>query len=425
MRRILIGIWLLAAVTALSAGELPKEWRHWSHFRAIEAPVIPDETAGSSALVRVALPEELFREARSDLADLRILGSDGRDIGYVVFERGRGPNTEWRATELVDVGFVPGQYTQVVADAGEDDALHNRVEVTLPTADEEFFTWVEIWASPDLETWRLVRAKAPLYRFRQKGFGRTISLDYPRTRDRWLRLRLLEGNQEIPVERLRVAERVGDESELVDLRRVLARSPRSAENESWWEPTGPLPDVPIAAIRVESARKAFHRPLKVSVSDDGKMWRQIGQGQVYRYSDQQPEAIEPDVARQSLQIDVRNTAAPYWRVTVLDRDDPPIEDLAVFLQQNRRYVVFRAAAGSTYSLAYGNPRADPPEYEIAELTSRDALAAARLLELGAEQVNMAWKSSEPFTERHPVLMWAMLLLAIAVLGGLAFKALRS
>jgi len=421
--RALIGLGLVVTASTLFAAELPEKWMHWSHYREIEIPE-PTETTGSSALVRVAMPEGLFKEARSDLADLRVIDATGRDVGYVVFDRGRGPETEWRATELVDVGFVPEQYTQVVADTGEGDVLHNRVEVTLPAADEEFFTWVEVAASPDLETWRVVRDRAPLYRFHQKGFGRTVSVSYPRTRDRWLRLRLLRGEQAIAVERLRVAERIEDEGDLVDIHRSLARSPDSAEGESWWEPNGRLPAVPIAAARVETASPAFHRPVKVSVSDDGRMWRQVGEEQIYRYPADETDAGAAGVTHQSLQIDVRNTAAPFWRVTVLDRDDPPIDDLAVSLMQNRRYVVFRTAGGGSYRLVYGNPRAEAPEYEIAELTSRDALATARLAELGAERANAAWTSSEPFTERHPALMWAMLVLAIAVLGGLALKSLR-
>lgn len=410
---------------ALSAGELPREWEHWSHFRAIEIPAA--EATPGPDLVRVALPESLFEQARSDLADLRVVDASGDDVGYVVFDRGQGPETSWRETELADTGFVRGEFTQVVADTGDDDALHNRVQVTLPPSEKELFTWVEVAASQDGDTWRVMQAKAPLYRFRGRGFGRAVSISYPRTRDRWLRLRLLEGAKPIEVERLRVAERVEEEDELVDLRRSLVPNAESDEGESWWEPQGRIAEVPIAAVRIETETAAFHRPIKVSVSEDGDDWRQVGEGNVYRYPADDPSltAAEPDVARQSLRVEVRDVAAPLWRVAILDRDDPPIEDLAVSLMQNRRYVVFRAAPDDAYRLVYGNPGAETPEYEIAALTSRDALAGARLAELGAEQTNDAWRSSEPFTERHPVLLWIVLGLAVAVIGGMALKALRN
>jgi hypothetical protein len=425
---VLIGS-VFSVANASPADELPKEWKHWSHFRGIDVPPPADDaeaSAPASKLVRVALPEALFKHGRSDLADLRVLDERGEDVGFVIFDRDNGRETEWRSTERVDAGFVPGEYTQVVADTGEGDALHNRVQVTLPPAEEEFFTWVEVAASQDGKTWRVVSAKAPLYRFGRQGFGRTHAIQYPRTRDRFLRLRLLESEVEIDIERLRVAEKTDNESEMVDIRRALVRNPDSPEGESWWEPNGPMSEVPIAAIRVETASEAFHRPVKVSVSEDRQVWDQVGEGIIYRYrAEESSPGDEPGTSRQSLQVDVRNTASPFWRATILDRSDPPVTDLEVVLMQSQRYLVFRPSAGSTYRLAYGNPKAEAPEYEIAELTSRDSLAGARLAELGDEQTNETWTSSEPFSERHPVMLWMMLGLAILVLGSMALRALRT
>jgi hypothetical protein len=399
----------------------------WHRFREVQIEAPEGDATEARELVRVAIPEELFEDASSDLADLRVVDERGEDVGYVVFARGAGPETAWRTTGLTDVGFVPGRYTQVVADAGDEGTVHNAVQVTLPSDGDEFFAWVEVAASPDRETWRIVRRKAPLYRFRERGFGRSVSIRYPRTRDRWLRLRLLRGDEEVAVERLRVAEKVEEEAELTRIRRRLTRRSDSPQGESWWEPHGSLSLVPIAAARFDTDREAFHRPVTVSVSDDAKEWRQVGEGHIYRY---EPEEAGDSRAgsgnqRQSLQIDVRNTAAPFWRVTVLDRGDPPIDDLRVTLLQNRRYVVFRADAGFAYRLLYGNQRAKAPKYELAKLLTRDAQATARLAELGAERTNDAWVSSDPFTERHPVILWAALALAVVVLGGMAFKALRS
>ena len=95
-RRVFIGLALAAATITLSAAELPDEWTHWSRFREILLPTEADDSARSTALVRVAVPEGLFEEARSDLADLRVIDANGRDVGYVVFDRGRGPENPVR-----------------------------------------------------------------------------------------------------------------------------------------------------------------------------------------------------------------------------------------------------------------------------------------------------------------------------------------
>lgn len=431
MRRIVDGVFATALLCAIgivagdvvvTASELPAEWRNWSHSREIEFGVLDERS-----LVRVAIPEALFEEARSDLADLRVVDATGETVGYVLFQRGTGPETAWRPTELSDVGFVPGSHTQLVADTGDEGALHNAVEVTLPQGEGEFFAWVEVAASPDGETWRIVRARAPLYRFRQRGFGRTVSISYPRTRDRWLRLRLRWQEEEVAVERLRVAERLDEDRELTRLRRSLTRNADSPAGESWWEAPGDMPEVPIAAVRVATSKESFHRPVTVSASEDGSQWRQVGAGNIFRFPPEEAGEGSPESMpiRQSLLVDVRHTASRLWRVTVFDRGDPPIADLTVSLMQNRRYVVFQAEPGGSYRLAYGNPRAEAPEYELASLTSRDALTTATLATLGASLANEGWVSGEPFTERHPVILWAALGLVVLVLGGMALRVLRT
>ena len=424
------GVLALVATTLPGAGaraaELATEWRNWSHYRAIEVAPGEVDQAATTELVRLPLPEELFARASPDLDDLRILDEGDEDVGYVVFEPGAPARVEWRATELSDAGFVPGSYSQVVADTGDEPLLHNALEVTLPPGEEELFSWVEVAASPDRSAWRVVRARAPLYRFRQRGFDRSVTISYPRTRDRWLRLRLLEPRDEIRIERLRVADRVQETERLAPSLHTLRLLPESPDGESRWETTVEMPRVPIAAIEIATAQPAFHRPVAVERSDDGDVWERVGAGNVYRY---EPTPGEDDSAEvrarlESLRVTIDRSAAPRWRVTIFDRDDPPIPDLAVRLLRTRRSIVFRARPGASYRLIYGNPEAEAPEYELAALTSREAVAGARRACLGEAIVSQRGVSGEPFSERHPIILWAALALVVLVLGGMALKTLR-
>ncbi|MDH3254158.1 MAG: DUF3999 domain-containing protein [Acidobacteriota bacterium] len=426
--RVGFGLALMAVVSAAVATDLPRRWRNWSHFRPIS---IDDsgEPLQAKELVGIELPETLFEVARSDLSDVRIVDDAGNEVGYAVFANRRGSEVKWRAAEMSDAGFVRGSFTQVVADTGEDGTVHNAVEVTLPEDVGEYFAWVEVAASEDRETWRIVRAKAPLYRFSDRGHRHPVQLRYRRAHDRWVRLRILEAEEEVEVEKLRVAEQVEDASELRRIRRRLARRADSPAGESWWEPIGEMPLVRISGIRVQTARDEFHRPVTVSVSDDGKTWRQIGAGQIYRYrfgEEAKDGSGDSDAEklRQSLEIEFREAESPLWRVTVLDRGDPAIDDLAVMLVRNPSRVVFRPKAETSYRLVYGNHRAEAPEYELASITTREEQASARPAVVGLEQANDAYVSPDPFTERHPVIMWVALGLAVLVLAGLALRSLR-
>jgi hypothetical protein len=409
---------LLALIAgSLTASELPKEWRNWSHSREIGERSVDEK----GELLRVQVPEDLFEHASSDLADLRLIDQSGNEIGYVLFSPGRGSEPVWRQVDTSDSGVVAERYYQVVADIGGGGFLHNALEVTLAPGDDEVFVWAEVAASTDRETWRIVRQRAPLYRFDEKGFRGPVTVRYARTRDRWLRVRFSDDAEDVRVEKLRVAEDWEDETAPLAIRLGMSLRSDSPKGESRWEPLEEMLQIPVSGARVATAREEFHRPVVISVSDDGKSWRQIGRGHVYRYK--AGEGDDPS-EQQSLEVEVRETVAPYWRITVLDRGDPPIADLDVRLLRARQSVVFRPEGSSPLRMLYGNHRAERPEYELVRLASRGELAAAQEVTLEAEQANDAYVSPDPFSERHPIILWAALGLAVLVVGGLALRSLR-
>jgi hypothetical protein len=421
---------IAGAAGSLLGAELAAKWRNWSHFRAIEAgsDLLPGD------LWSVPVPEDLYEHARSDLADLRVVDESGSEVGFVVVVPGREPAAEWRSLEMSDAGFVADQYSQVVADTGGDESIHNAIEVTLAPTDDEIFVWAEVAASDDRKSWRIVRQRAPLFRFEDerlpsRDLSGPVTISYPRTRDRWLRLRLLDGSREIQVGRLRVAERTENDVPRQAVRHGLALRSGTPAGESCWETDGVLPLIPITGVRFETSREELHRPVIVSSSEDGKTWEEVGRGHIYRFASVEGEGHDgsPDegaAESESLEIELREATAPYWQVTVMDRGDPAIDDLEVRLLRHRRSIVFRSESDGPHRLLYGNHLAEAPEYELVQLTTRDELAAAVELYLAREQSNEAYLSPEPFSERHPVILWMALGLAVVVVGGLALGALR-
>lgn len=420
-------VWITLAHVTLSGpadgAEFGDKWRSWSHASTIElADVNLDST-----LVAIPVSADLYDHAQPDLSDLRVLDRAGEEVGYVVFAKKSQGRRAWRGSKLSDTGFVVGEYIQAVADVGESDELHNLLEVKLGSGEQEFFSWVELGASRDRETWRVVRERAPIYRFSNSrpGLPQTaLWIRYPPTRDRWLRLRLLTTDQEVSVEGIRVCEQIEETPELLPVASGISLSSESPADESHWTTTG-LPGLPITAVEFSTSREAFHRPVEVSVSDDGKAWRQVARGLIYRFpAEESADEVFPASARESTRIEFADTTASHWRVAVLDRNDRPIADLGVTLERTATFVVFRPERGASYRLVYGNRRAARPSYEIAQLTTREDLAAAAQVGLGPAVENSAYLSPEPFTERHPVILWMALGLVVLVLGGLALKSLK-
>jgi len=406
---------LLCATTVWGA-ELPEAWRHWSSFRPIDPP---PQSAGR--LVGVAVPAEVLGAARGDLADLRIVDEAGREVPFVLHARFGRSVRDWRATTLSDTGFVPGAYTQAVIDTGGDGRPHNALELDLAATD--FFAWTEVAASDDRETWRVVRARGPLYRFEKDGLEGTRKITYAETTARWLRLRLQFGEQDLTVRSVRVAQEIVRPPELVALPVELRRVADPPAGQSRWEAHL---DAPLAAsaVRLATAREAFHRPAEVSAGDAAAHLQRVASGEVYRYPPAESGSAQADADRERLQVDFAEARGRHFRVTVYDRSDPPVEDLRPQLLFVPRRVVFRPEPGVSYRLLYGNTKADAPTYELARLTTTEELEAALPARVGAEGSNDAYVSPEPWTEGHPVVLWAALGLAILALAVLAFRSLR-
>ena len=404
----------LAAMAAMATGgSLPEAWRNWQYSRPIA--LAPQAESG---LVRVALPLAVHGQSQARLADLRVMDEEGREVPYVLHARLGRKTSEWRDVGFSEVGFVPGRYTGMVVDAGKGDALHNAVEIR--TDKKDFMVWVEVAASDDAENWRIVRARAPIYRFEKDGLTGVQVVSYPETRSRRLRVRILEGEEQFPIHGFRVGLEVVEEAERNALPVSLELNAAGPSKESRWQADPGAAHVPVSAVWVAATQPEFHRAARVSVSEDGKSWRHVGRGAFYRYRES-----HRDEPRSSLHLEFPEVRGRHWRVTVFNRNDPPIEGLRVELGGTPRYVVFRADAGQSYHLLYGNSRTAAPEYELARLTPREDLETAPTGSLGEAEGNSAYISPEPWSERHSFVLWIGLGLAVVVLGGLALRSLRT
>ena len=75
---------------------------------------------------------------------------------------------------------------------------------------------------------------------------------------------------------------------------------------------------------------------------------------------------------------------------------------------------------------YGDEKLDAPVYDYAKLFQSDA--TAKPLQMDAEQTNAGYAGrpdERPWSERHPAVLWAAILAAVAVLGGIAVRSMKN
>jgi hypothetical protein len=278
-------------------------------------------------------------------------------------------------------------------------------------------------ASDDGRDWRVLREGAPVYRFQEQGLPGNQQVSYGETRARYLRLRIRQeegGNRgKFPVNWAQVSYEVVEEPQLMELPVKVVTRPDGPEGQSWWQLDLGGGQVPASQVRFRVELDEFHRPVEVLSSEDGQTWKQAGRGDVHRY--QRPVG---DQTQESLRVEFGERRGRYWRVVVRDRNDPPLEDVRVELWGVPRHVVFRQEPRRSYRLLYGNEAAKKPQYDLQRLASSDEIEAAVTGEVGGEEENTAWADPRPWSERHPAVVWVVLLAAIAVLAWLAIRSLR-
>ncbi len=115
-----------------------------------------------------------------------------------------------------------------------------------------------------------------------------------------------------------------------------------------------------------------------------------------------------------------------WTITIENHDDAPIPMASVRLEMLERNLCFDATAGNAYTLYYGDAALAAPVYDYSTLFVLEKNPATA--QLGTESVNPAYQprpDMRPFTEKHPSLLWTALILAIALLGVVAFRSFKA
>jgi hypothetical protein len=114
-----------------------------------------------------------------------------------------------------------------------------------------------------------------------------------------------------------------------------------------------------------------------------------------------------------------------WTVAIENGDDAPLTLESVRLQMLQRSLCFEAAPNTRYMLFYGDPALAAPRYDYAKLFTLQADASTATA--GPEQPNPIYEPRpdvRPFTEKHPALLWMVLIAVIALLGGIALRSAR-
>ena len=404
-----------------SASEIQARWEYFVPIAVPAADIAPDATTTESQppLLDLVLGPSVFSFARFDLADLRLYDQTGRAIPYSL--RYLRPQSERESVlaEEFNRSESPDGTIELTLDLKKDDIQHNEIEIV--TSGENFRRAVEIEGSDDGKTFRPL-AVGHLVRYAKGDQKLDLpSIDYSDSRFRYLRVRVsrdpeqLDGDQqpdEFLIRDIKVSQQVTLAGSTLTLPGELEpREPvrsYSAPGSAWIIDLGGE-RIPCDQIEVDIADTEFARDFQIqyelprepgarvvfeSVSLNESFWqRRVG------------EAKQPMVAR------FGEVQTGRLKLIVTDHRNPPLTIKSVRFGAPVRQVVFARPTGQSVELRlfYGNPRAEPPNYDFARnLPLKLSVEPARVF-YGNIQRNPEFVPPPlAFTERFPWLIYVVL-----------------
>lgn len=406
----LAAVLLLALIAAPSADP-----RYFRYERAI--------TASSAGQTCTVLDSAVFAHAASELADLRLYDGSA-ETPYVVRDSVPATTPEAKIA-LVNAGLRAGH---TVFDAVMPAGTYG--DLQLAVAGQNFLATVTVFGGSSAADAKTRVGSYTIFDFTRQRLGSSTVLHLPPTSFPYLHFEVTGGL--LP----------GQFMELV-IKRGAAGQPRYTPvpvSVSWQQKGRDTvavfsvpPRVPVDRLLFDAPAdpKNFSRDVTVEIAEEsatpGQQAQPAGQagGSLLRlHSERDGQRIDEE----RVFIDPPRTVfehATQWTATVHNGDDAPLRFAGLHVLLLERELCFEARAGSSYTLRYGDPALDAPRYDYARwFTAQTGAAQAAL---GPEQQNSQWTprpDQRAFTERHPALLWAALVVVVALLGIVAVRTAR-
>jgi hypothetical protein len=178
--------------------------------------------------------------------------------------------------------------------------------------------------------------------------------------------------------------------------------------------------VPLDRIIFEVPANTVNFNRTVVVSDEKGSELERGSISRVRLSRAGQTAVSEDLA---LDLNLRTTNR--LTVAIENGDDAPLLIQQVRPLSVERRVYFDPKGKSALKLYYGDAKLEAPSYDYGKFFQQNPDTAVAKVGSGEANGEFTGRPDDrPWSERHHGVLWAAMLLAVALLGGLALRGLR-
>jgi hypothetical protein len=370
----------------------------------------------------VIVDADVWKFSRPDLADIRLYDGDSQ-APYALVKQSGGSSTEETSGKVLNLGNAAG-HTEFDLDVS---ALAEYDQVRLQLGAKNFINHAQVEGRKALgDRTGVDLGSSTLYDFTTEGLGSNSNLKFAAASFPYLHVRLAPGIHPDEVKgaflsNFSETKAAWSEAGQCDPAAGLAK-------QSTFDCTlGEGMPLERIAFEVGSAKgvgatggdQNFSRTLIVTDEKESE----IQSGSISRVFVKRGGET---VSNEDLAIDVYPRVAKKVHVIVENGDDAPLLISRIQLLSVQRRIYFDPRGKSALRLYYGDAKLDAPSYDYQKFFQ--ASPDAPVAQLGSAETNAQFTGrpdDRPWSERHGWVLWAAMLVAVAMLGGLALRGLKS
>jgi len=403
---LLVQIVLTLGVLAHAATPEP-EIQYFKQVRDVSIPH-PDQQA------YIVVDTAIWGHARPGLSDLRVYEGTNQ-IPYQLVSQNASTSSQEIEAKMLNLA-EHGDHTEFDLDVSPVTE-YNRIRLAIDRRDFVITATVggrdtrsgsgTPWSSP-----------STLFDFSRENLGSNSTIVLPLWSFRYVHVRLSPGILPKDVKRATVSYLQEKQATWTDA--GMCQSDGEAKHISTFT-CNVATGVPIDRLQFEipAERVNFRRPVSV-INAKGI---QLFAGTISRVKMSRSGAT---ALSEDLNLDIFGDHAGRLIVNVDNGDDPRLPIRQIRLQSVERRLYFEPQGRTSVKLYYGDDKLGSPVYDYAKFFHEDPSAVQS--KLSDEIANPAYRArpdDRPWSEQHKTILWAAMLLAVAVLGSLAFRGLRA
>jgi len=374
-------------------------------------------------LMDVSIDNEVFANSNKGLTDVRVVDDKNQETPFKLITTKESVGTTVYTPKMVNNSVIPGKYSTVVLDLGEEGLTTN--SLTIQTTSSNFQRNVTISGSNDQKDWNILKSNGYIYDYtdsKAQVKSQNTTVSFSESNFKFLKVEVAElDGSPVVIKSVTVSQYVQKNAQEFKV------SPNfdSVQDNSKAKTTTLMADlgqsgIPTSRLSLEASDENFNRSVAVFSSNDKNSanWKSVGYGYIFRYN-------TPKFIGENNNIKINETTDRYFKIVIFNNDNSPLNFSKLSAFAVYRDLVFQAQEGRSYRLFYGNPKAKAPQYDLEKYFQYLDLSTIQSTVLGGQKTNLQFvpekEVEKPFSERYSALLSISLVTAGIILLLMVYK----